>query len=125
VGEISKSVQRMTGEIEVNLFGGLGGMLEAAISAHPNGASGVLAEAFKDVGGLDNIVNKLNDAGLGAKVNSWTGNGSNMPITADEISSALGGQHLQQIAAKIGVPGDQVAALLAQHLPTAVNQGLV
>ena len=31
-------------------------------------------------------------------------------------------QHLRQLAAQFGVPIDQISALLAQHLPNAVDQ---
>ena len=106
----------------MSLFGGLGGMLEAAINAHPAGVSGVLDEAFKDVGGLDSVVSKLNDAGLGSKVNSWLGQGANTPITAEEIATALGNPQLQQVESKLGVSMDQLAGVLAHHLPAAVNQ---
>ena len=106
----------------MSLFGGFGGMLEAAIGAHPGGVSGVLGDAFSEIGGLDGVVAKLNQAGLGQKVNSWTGQGANTPITASEITAALGNQQLQQVAAKLGVPLDQVAGVLAHHLPAAVAQ---
>ena len=106
----------------MSLFGGFGGILEAAIGAHPGGVSGVLGDAFSEIGGLDGVVSKLNDAGLGEKVNSWIGQGSNTPISAAEITSALGNQQLQQVAAKLGVPLDQVAGVLAHHLPAAVGQ---
>ena len=82
----------------------------------------MMEEAFVDIGGLDGVIAKLNAAGLGEKVNSWLGQGANKPITADEIRSALSNDQVKQLAAKLGVPVDQVANLLAQHLPNAVSQ---
>jgi uncharacterized protein YidB (DUF937 family) len=104
------------------MFGGLGGLLDAAIGQHPGGVGGVLGEALAGVGGLDGVIAQLNQAGLGEKVNSWLGKGPNQPLTADEIRAALSDQHLQQIATKLGLPMDQVASALAQHLPNAVDQ---
>lgn len=106
----------------MSLFGSLTGILENAIASHPGGLSGYMSEAFAQVGGLDGIINQLNQAGLGAKVNSWLGKGDNVPLTADEISSVLSNAQLQEIAAKLGVSTEQVPHLLAQHLPAAVDQ---
>ena len=106
----------------MGLFDGLSGMLENAINSHAGGLSGLMSDAFKGVGGLDGVVAKLNDAGLGPQVNSWLGKGDNVPISADEISSVLGNAQLQQLAAKLGIPMDQVAGVLATQLPAAVDQ---
>jgi len=106
----------------MGLFDSLTGILENAIASHPGGVSGLLSEAFTEIGGMDGIVNQLNQAGLGSKVNSWLGKGDNVPLTADEINSVLSSGQLQQIAAKLGVSVDQVPHLLAQHLPSAVDQ---
>jgi uncharacterized protein YidB (DUF937 family) len=106
----------------MGLFDGLSGMLENAISSHVGGLSGLMGEALSNFGGLDGILAKLNDAGLGQQVNSWLGRGENMPLTADQIGSVLGSAQLQELAVKFGVSMDQVPQLLATHLPTAVDQ---
>lgn len=92
----------------MGLFDGLSGILENAIGSH--------------VGGLNGVVAKLNDAGLGPQVNSWLGKGDNMPISAEEISSVLGNAQLQQLGARLGIPMDHVAGMLANQLPKAVDQ---
>jgi uncharacterized protein YidB (DUF937 family) len=106
----------------MGLFDGLSGILENAIGSHAGGLSGLMSEAFTNFGGLDGIVGKLNEAGLGPQVNSWLGKGDNVPISADDITSALGNEQLIGLAAKLGIPMDQVANVLATHLPTAVDQ---
>lgn len=106
----------------MGLFDGLSGILENAISSHGGGLNGLMSDALTNIGGLEGIVGKLNDAGLGQKVNSWLGKGDNVPLTADEISSVLGNAQLQELALKLGVPMDQVSHVLAEHLPTAVDQ---
>lgn len=85
------------------------------------GVAGLVASVFQNSGGFDGVLAKLNDAGYGAKVNSWLGQGPNTPITASEIQSALGNDHLRQLATSMGVPFDQVAGLISQHLPAAVD----
>jgi uncharacterized protein YidB (DUF937 family) len=106
----------------MGLFDNLVGDLESAIGSHPGGVSGVLGDLLADAGGLDGVVAKLNEAGLGEKVNSWLGKGENAPLTADEIRAALSDQSLTQIAGKLGISTDAVAQVLAQHLPNAVDQ---
>ena len=101
----------------MGLFDGLSGMIENAISSHAGGLSGLMSEALTNFGGLDGIVAKLNDAGLGTKVNSWLGKGDNVPLSADEISSVLGSAQLQEIA------GEQINDRSISRLP--VQRGIV
>jgi len=108
----------------MNLFdglGGLGGMIENALNQQ-GGMQALFSQALANVGGYDGVLAKLNQAGLGEQVSSWLSSGKNLPISADQIEAALGNDHLRQLAASFGVPVDQVASLLAQHLPTAVDQ---
>ena len=75
-----------------------------------------------DQGGLSAIVAKLEQAGLGDQVKSWIGNGHNLPITAQQLQEVLGSETVRQLAAKFGVPVDQLSTVLAQVLPTAVDK---
>lgn len=73
-------------------------------------------------GGLSAIVAKLQQAGLGDQVKSWLGNGQNIPITADELQQVLGSEKVRELAARFNIPVDQLSKVLAQQLPTAVDQ---
>lgn len=94
----------------------LGGTDESAIP-------GMLSQALSGnfAGGLEGIVNKLQAGGLGPQVASWISTGSNLPISADQLRSALGDAHLQAIATSLGIPTDKVVAFLTAHLPAAVD----
>jgi uncharacterized protein YidB (DUF937 family) len=72
-------------------------------------------------GGLNAIVAKLEQAGLGDQVKSWIGTGQNLPITADQVRQVLGNDAVKQLAAKYDIPVDQIAELLAHQLPVAVD----
>ena len=72
-------------------------------------------------GGLSAIVAKLQQAGLGDQVKSWIGNGQNLPITAEQLQQVLGSDTVKQLAARFNIPVDQLAKVLAQQLPTAVD----
>lgn len=74
-----------------------------------------------DQGGLSAIVKKLQDAGYGDQVNSWIANGKNIPISAQQLQDVLGNATVKQLAAKYGIPVDQLSTVLAQVLPKAVD----
>ena len=73
-------------------------------------------------GGLSAIVAKLQQAGLGDQVKSWIGNGQNLPITAEQLQQVLGSDTVKQLAARFNIPVDQLAKVLAQQLPNAVDK---
>ena len=73
-------------------------------------------------GGLSAILAKLQQAGLGDQVKSWLGNGSNLPITAEQLQQVLGSDTVRQLAARFNIPVDQLAQVLAQQLPKVVDR---
>jgi uncharacterized protein YidB (DUF937 family) len=99
-------------------FRGVLGQLEAAVV--PVVLSEVLGNGSQ--GGLNAIVAKLEQGGFGEQVKSWIGNGQNLPITADQLQQVLGRDTVKQLAARFNIPVDQLAKVLAQQLPTAVDQ---
>lgn len=105
----------------MGLLDSLGGSFRNVAAA---AAPALIAEALKqtNLGNLQGIVSQLQQGGLGPQVQSWLSNGANMPVTAEQLRGALGNEHIQQLAAKFGIPTDQVMELLAQHLPMAVDQ---
>lgn len=105
----------------MGLLNDITGMIENAV-AKEGGANALFSQALAGMGGYQGVLAKLNQAGLGSVVQSWIGKGGNLPITADQIQAALGNEHLRQLASSFGIPVDQVAGMLAQHLPTAVDQ---
>ena len=107
----------------MSIFSQLGGQFGNLLAEHQADLGGLFQDALQSAGGYQGVLDKLNQAGLGQQVNSWLAtNGKNLPISAAQIEAALGDQHLQQLAKSFGVPVDQVANLLSQHLPTAVDQ---
>jgi uncharacterized protein YidB (DUF937 family) len=73
-------------------------------------------------GGLNAIVAKLQQGGLGDIAKSWVGTGQNLPISADQLKQVLGSDVVRQLAAKYNIPIDQVAEVLAHQLPLAVDK---
>lgn len=100
------------------LAGGQGGT-----SGNP--ALDVIGGLIQKSGGIGGLVSTLQQGGLGGVVNSWVGNGANQPVSGQQLGQALAGtaagQHVEEIAQKLGVDPSQVLGQLAQHLPNVVN----
>jgi uncharacterized protein YidB (DUF937 family) len=86
------------------------------------GATTLLNSFIEKQGGLQNIASQFEKNGFGDTMKSWISQGQNLPITADQIRQALGSDKVKDLAAKMGLPADKIADLLAQHLPQAVDK---
>jgi uncharacterized protein YidB (DUF937 family) len=73
-------------------------------------------------GGVQGIVAQLEQQGLGGTVRSWVGTGANQPITADQIHQAFGSDTVKELAAKVGLSPEDLAAKLSATLPQAVDK---
>jgi uncharacterized protein YidB (DUF937 family) len=89
------------------------------------GQQALIAAALEFVnsqpGGLNGLIQRFQEKGLGDVVSSWVSNGENQPIAADALHSVLGSEAVTGLAAKAGVQPDQVTGLLSQILPHVVN----
>ena len=105
----------------MGLFDSLKGALGSVEgAAFPAMISAVLAQTqYHDLPGL---VAALEKGGLGPQVQSWLGNGTNMPITADQLKAVLGNSQVQQFARQMGLPVDETLKILAQYLPEIVDK---
>lgn len=99
-------------------MGFLDGVLGGVVGA---GALALVKGYIDHHGGVQGVVAELEKSGLGQEVKSWVGTGSNLPVSAAQIQQALGSDRVKTLAAKFGLPIDQVSQLLAQHLPTAID----
>ena len=55
-------------------------------------------------GGIEGVLAKLQQAGMGQQAQSWIGTGQNMPISADALSKIFGHGQLAQMAQQLGCP---------------------
>ena len=100
----------------MGLFDDVKGMaLQAAEGEVHNLLGGAVDNAIP--GGLGGLLSKLQAGGLGEQVQSWVGNGHNLPVSEDQLQSVLGDEHVQQIAQHLGLDPQQVLQHLAAHLP--------
>lgn len=109
----------------MGLLDSLGGMLkgamgEAEAAALPALLNAVLAKTqYRDLNGL---VAALQQGGLDAQVKSWLGNGTNLPVSAEQLKAVLGNAQVQEFARHLGLPVDQMLELLAKYLPEVVDK---
>jgi uncharacterized protein YidB (DUF937 family) len=85
-------------------------------------AQALLKTALAQTGGLKGLASRFNTTGLAEVFNSWVSVGENGVIKPDQIEAVLGNQTVQQIAQKLGIDTDKVAATLSQLLPQVVDQ---
>lgn len=72
-----------------------------------------------DVGG---VMDKLKNGGLSDHFKSWVGKGENKPVTADQVTQALGNERIAKIAEQTGMSQDQAAQNIADKLPGMVDK---
>lgn len=84
---------------------------------------GLLGQFTKGGGqaNMAGLVDQLQKGGLGDQVNSWMQQGPNQPVTAAQITDALGTGTVDQLASAAGLPPETAAEDLAQVLPEMVN----
>jgi len=75
----------------------------------------------QQTGGLQGLVQSFTQKGLGHIVSSWVSTGPNLPVSGDQIQSALGSDALSSLAQRAGVAPNMASSLLAQVLPALVN----
>jgi uncharacterized protein YidB (DUF937 family) len=105
-----------------NLVGGLlGGQLPQGAQAQ----SPLLEMALRLLqqnGGIQGVLGKFEQAGLGQQAQSWIAAGQNLPVDADAISRIFGPGQLGEIAQQLGITHEQAAGQLAQALPQVVDK---
>jgi uncharacterized protein YidB (DUF937 family) len=73
-------------------------------------------------GGLTGLLSKLKNSGLGEHVSSWIGTGENKSVEPGKLSSALGGNFIQSIAAKLGISHEEAESKVADAMPQMVDK---
>ncbi len=105
-----------------SLMGGvLGGQLPQSAQAQSPLLQMAL-QLLQQNGGLQGVLGKFEQAGLGQQAQSWIGTGKNLPIDASAITQIFGQGQLGQIAQQLGITHEQAAGQLAQALPQVVDK---
>jgi len=80
--------------------------------------------AYKAVkgGGLGNLINDLQKAGLGGAAQSCVGHGTNEPVAPGDLGRALGADAIDALSGRTGLGREELLAELSQRLPNMVDQ---
>jgi uncharacterized protein YidB (DUF937 family) len=117
----------MLGNVLGGLTGGNRAQTQSGGGSGMSGAAGamILAAVMAMVqkqGGIGAVLGKLRNSGLGQHADSWVGTGANMPVSGDDLHTALGGGAIGDLASKLGIPTQQAGGMLSKILPELVNQ---
>jgi uncharacterized protein YidB (DUF937 family) len=73
-------------------------------------------------GGLQGLLSKFRQGGLGQQADSWVSTGQNMNISANDLQQIFGSSTLRDLASQLGMPEEQAGSTMAQVLPELINQ---
>src|SRR5690349_5622595 len=92
-----------------------------AESASPDLAKGFL-DLLQQHGGLDALIRRFQEQGLGDVIASWVSIGPNQPITPEQLARVLDPEQLRALSREAGVALSRVPEVLAGLLPTFVDR---
>jgi uncharacterized protein YidB (DUF937 family) len=73
-------------------------------------------------GGLNELVQRFEQSGMGDVIQSWIGSGPNKPIGTDELHRAISPGTVDRLSEQTGIEKGQLMPLLAQVLPHIVDR---
>ena len=88
--------------------------------SNPLGAT--LSSLLAQNGGMQGLMSKFSQGGLGEVFSSWVGTGENKSISPEQISNLLGSEQLKSIASSLGLDPSQASGFLADYLPKIVDK---
>lgn len=81
----------------------------------------VVMQLVEKNGGIEGLIQKFSQNGMGDVVQSWVGTGQNLPINAQQIAQVFGNDQIAQIAKSLNLDSTAITGQLAQMLPTVVD----
>ncbi|MGZ8192491.1 MAG: YidB family protein [Methylobacter sp.] len=82
------------------------------------GALGML----ESMGGINGLVKKFQQSGMGDIAASWVGTEENKSIQPDQLTDVLGKDQIAALAQQAGIPESQGASVLSKVLPAMVDK---
>jgi uncharacterized protein YidB (DUF937 family) len=106
----------------MGLFDSLAGSMLGKLGGERGTMVQIAMDLLNKHGGVSGVLAMFKAKGYTEQVNSWVGNGQNLPISAEQVAGVLGQGELAQMAAKFGITPDSLSSKIAQHLPTVVDK---
>ena len=123
MGLLDSVLSAVTHNAQGNSSGGLGDLL-GQLGNNPQllQLAASLLSNEGGVGGLEGLIAKFQQAGLGDVVASWIGSGQNQAISGDQLGQVLGNDTLSGLARQLGMNPSDVAGQLSKVLPGLVDK---
>ncbi|MGZ4954810.1 MAG: YidB family protein [Methylobacter sp.] len=77
---------------------------------------------LEKMGGIDGLVKKFQQSGMGDIAQSWVGTGENKSINPEQLTNVLGKDQVDALAQQADIPKSQGASVLSQILPAIVDK---
>ena len=78
-------------------------------------------DAGGDLGGLDGLVDRFRQGGLGDVMESWIGHGANRPVRPEQLAGALGDDTVDTLQRETGMDRAALLSELSRALPEVVH----
>lgn len=77
---------------------------------------------LESMGGIDGLVKKFQQSGMGDIAESWVSTGQNRNINPDQLTNVLGKDQVDAVAQQADIPKSQGASVLSQILPAMIDK---
>ncbi len=97
---------------------------DATTNLDSNSITSALGGLLGGDNGLDlsSLISGISGSDLGSTIQSWVGNGENLPISVDSITDLLGSDKVAAFASQLGISENSAKTALADALPNIVDQ---
>jgi uncharacterized protein YidB (DUF937 family) len=82
----------------------------------------VVLSLLQQNGGLEGVLGKFRQGGMGQQADSWVSTGQNMNISADQLQQVFGSSTISDLASQLGMSEDQASSTMAELLPDVINR---
>ncbi len=103
------------------LLGSLMGGMTGGGQQQRNPLLAIALQMLQQNGGIEGILGKFQQAGLGQQADSWVSTGQNLPIDPGALGEIFGQEELGQIARQTGMSQQDVSGGLADLLPGLID----
>ena len=98
------------------------GALEALGGDKGGNLASVASHLLTQEGGLNGLVQKFEQAGMGDLIKGWISTGPNPAISADQLKNVLGSDAIAKLAGAAGIDPQDLASQLSAHLPGIIDK---
>jgi uncharacterized protein YidB (DUF937 family) len=92
------------------------------VGGDPKNVVAAVSKMVSEAGGVDAVVGKLRDGGMGEHASSWVGKGQNRTADPKDVSRALGRERVRKVAKDAGVSEDEAERGVASALPGLIDK---